>query len=220
MIRQVIAGTARDFTDAIVLMLSAIVLLSTMHFGLTVSMIIIMPLIFVITRKYSSYIRPKYVELRNKSANINTVAQENISGNRVVKAFSREEHEEMRFAECCEDYVSYNLDLAVKHNFFVRIISFLTEMLGVIMIALGGYFVVTTTDNVGVWQLTLGELAAFSSMRYMLATPLQTMSAGVNQLQRFFASADKVIEIYYDELLAKKGRYYELYTTQSVAENM
>ena len=83
-IRHVVAGTARDFTDAVVLMLSAIVLLSTMHFGLTISMLIIVPLIFIIIRKYSKYIRPKYVELRNKSANINTVAQENISGNRVV----------------------------------------------------------------------------------------------------------------------------------------
>ncbi len=197
-IRHVIAGTARDFTDAIVLMLSAIVLLSTMHFGLTVSMVIITPIIFIITRRYSAYIRPKYVELRNKSANINTVAQENISGNRVVKAFSREEFEEKRFAACCEEYVDYNLNLAIKQNVFVRVINLLTELLGVILIAVGGYFVVTTTDNVGVWQLTLGELAAFSSMRYMLATPLQTMSAGVNQLQQFFASADKVMELYYD----------------------
>lgn len=197
-IRHVIAGTARDFTDAIVLMLSAIVMLSTMHVGLTLSMIIITPIIFIITRKYSAYIRPKYVTLRNKSAEINTVAQENISGNRVVKAFSREGFEEQRFEECCEDYVDYNLNLAIKQNLFVRVISFLTEMLGVVLIAVGGYFVVTTTNNTGIWQLTLGELAAFSSMRYMLATPLQTMSNGVNQLQQFFASADKVMEIYYD----------------------
>lgn len=197
-IRHVIAGTARDFTDAVVLLLSAIVMLSTMHFGLTVSMIIITPIIFILTRKYSQYIRPKYVELRNKSADINTVAQENISGNRVVKAFSREGFEEQRFEECCEDYVDYNLKLAVKSNLFARLIAFLTELLGVILIAVGGYFVVTTADKSGVWQLTLGELAAFSSMRYMLATPLQTMSSGVNSLQQFFASADKVIELYYD----------------------
>lgn len=197
-IRHVIAGTARDFTDAIVLLLSAIVMLSTMHFGLTVSMIIITPIIFIITRKYSKYIRPKYVELRNKSADINTVAQENISGNRVVKAFSREEFEEQRFAECCENYVDYNLKLAVKSNLFTRLIAFLTELLGVILIGVGGYFVVTTADKSGIWQLTLGELAAFSSMRYMLATPLQTMSTGVSQLQQFLASADKVIELYYD----------------------
>ena len=197
-IRHVIAGTARDFTDAVVLLLSAIVMLSTMHIGLTISMLIITPLIFIIIRRYAAYIRPKYVELRNKSAVINTVAQENITGNRVVKAFSREAYEEERFAECCEDYVNYNLHLAVRSNLFTRVISFMTEMLGVILIAVGGYFVVTTADKSGIWQLTLGELAAFSSMRYMLATPLQTMSSGVNQLQQFFASADKVMELYYD----------------------
>ncbi len=200
-IRHIIAGVARDVTDAVVLFISAVVLLFTMHIGLTVAMIIISPVIIVLTFKYSKYIRPKYVDLRNRSALINTVAQENIAGNRVVKAFSREEFEEGKFNECCEEYAKENVKMAEKQQMFSRIIGFVTDMLGVILIAVGGYFVVTTTDNSGIFQLTLGELAAFSSMRYMLASPLQTVSNAANSFQQFFAVADKVMEIYYDEPL-------------------
>lgn len=200
-IRHVIAGICRDAVDAVVLLLSAIVMLSTMHIGLTVSMCIITPIIGVLTFKYSKYIRPKYVELRNKSATINTVAQENIAGNRVVKAFSREQFEEDRFHECCKDLVDYNVSIAVKQQVFARIIGFITDLLGVILITVGGYFVITTQGKTGVWQLTLGELAAFSSMRNMLANPLQSIATIVNDLQRFFASADKVMEVFYERPL-------------------
>lgn len=197
-IRHVIAGVTKEVTHAIVLFISALVLLSTMHIGLTIAMMIICPIIFILTLKYSKYIRPKYVELRNRSAKINTVAQENISGNRVVKAFSKEEFEEDRFKECCEEYAECNIKVAEKQQLFARVIGFVTDLLGVILIAVGGYYVITTKDNSGIFQLTLGELAAFSSMRYMLATPLQTVSNAANSYQQFIASADKVMEIYYD----------------------
>ncbi len=65
------------------------------------------------------------------------------------------------------------INIAVKHQIFAQTLSFITDMLGVILIVLGGYFVITSGGKEGVWQLTLGELAAFSSMRNMLANPLK-----------------------------------------------
>ena len=196
-IRHVVAWISYTFVDSVVMLLSTIVMLSTMHVGLTVSMLIITPLIAIITFKYAKYIRPFYVTLRNKSAYINTVAQENIAGNRVVKAFAREEYEKEKFKACCEDSMDCTINIAVKHQIFAQTISFITDLLGVILIALGGYFVVTSGGKHGVWQLTLGELAAFSSMRNMLANPLKSISTVINDLQRFLASADKVMEVFY-----------------------
>lgn len=90
-IRHVIAGISHNVVEAIVMLLSTIVMLSTMHIGLALSMLIITPIILIITIKYSKYIRPFYVKQRNMSAEMNTMVQENIAGNRVVKAFSREQ---------------------------------------------------------------------------------------------------------------------------------
>lgn len=200
-IRHAIAWISYVSLDAVTILLSTIVMLSTMHIGLTVSMLIITPIIAIITLTYSRKIRPYYVTLRNKSAYINTVAQENISGNRVVKAFSREAFEEEKFKECSEDYMNYNISVVIKQQIFARIIAIITDMLGVILIALGGYFVVTTGGESGIWQLTLGELTAFSSLRNSLASPLQNIATITNDLHRFYASVDKVIEIYYNKPL-------------------
>ena len=196
-IRHVVAWISYTFVDSVVMLLSAIIMLSTMHIGLTVSMLIITPLIGIMTWRYAKYIRPFYVTLRNKNAYINTVAQENIAGNRVVKAFAREEFEKEKFKACCEDSMDCTINIAVKHQIFAQTLSFITDMLGVILIVLGGYFVITSGGKEGVWQLTLGELAAFSSMRNMLANPLKSLGTVINDLQRFMASADKVMEIFY-----------------------
>ncbi len=209
-IRHAIAYISHAVLDTVTLLISTIVVLSTMHVGLTVAMLIITPIVAVTTLFYSKKIRPYYVTLRNKSAYINTVAQENISGNRVVKAFSQEAFEEEKFRKCCEDYVDYNISVVVKQQIFARIIGIITDSLGVILIALGGYYVITTGGESGIWQLTLGELTAFSSLRNSLASPLQSIAMMTNDLHRFYAAADKVIEIYYNKpLIADRHDCYD-----------
>ena len=200
-IRHVVAWISYTLVDSVVMLISTIAMLATMHIGLTVSILVLSPIIFAITLRYSKYIKPFYVTLRNKSAHINTVAQENLAGNRVVKAFAREEFEKERFAECCQDYADYNVGVAVKQQIFAQILSVLTDLMGVILIIVGGIFVVKTNTEglTGIMGLTLGELAAFSSMRYQLSEPLKSIGTVVNDLQRFIASADKVMEIYYDQ---------------------
>lgn len=210
-IRHVIAGISHNVVEAVVLLLSTIVMLSTMHIGLALSMLIITPIILFITIKYSKYIRPFYVKQRNMSAEMNTMVQENIAGNRVVKAFSREQYEEDKFYKLRKEFADFNNEIVIKQQIFARVIALITDILGVILIALGGYFVITTQGQTGIFQLTIGEVAAFSSMRFMLATPLQSIATVTNDLQRFNASADKVMEIFYDKPLISDR--YDCYDT-------
>ncbi len=54
----------------------------------------------------------------------------------------------------------------------------------------GGLFVITG-------RLTLGEYAAFSGLIWTLSNPMRTLGNIVNDYQRFTASANKIIELYY-----------------------
>ncbi len=200
-IRHVIAGISHVTLEAIVMLLSTIIMLSTMHIGLAAAMVVITPIVLISTIRYSKYIRPFYVKQRNMSAEMNTMVQENIAGNRVVKAFSREQYEEDKFYKHRKELADYNNSIVIKQQTFARIIALITDSLGVLLIALGGYFVITTQGETGIFQLTIGEIAAFSSMRNMLASPLQSIANIANDLQRFNASADKVMEIYYNKPL-------------------
>ena len=59
-------------------------------------------------RDSSKRVHPLYVDLRERLSLLNTQAQENISGNRVVKAFAREDYEIARFDEKNADYKKAN----------------------------------------------------------------------------------------------------------------
>ena len=56
----------------------------------------------------SKQVQPLYVDLRERLSQLNTSAQENISGNRVVKAFARENYEIAKFDEKNEAYKTAN----------------------------------------------------------------------------------------------------------------
>ena len=64
------------------------------------------------------------------------------------------------------------------------------QSLSVIMLIAGGLFVVFG-------RISLGQYAAFSGLIWTLSNPMRTLGNIVNDLQRFSASANKIIEIYY-----------------------
>ena len=83
--------------DAVCTFVFAVVYLVTVNWELTLLLIVITPVLLMITKVFSRHVRPRFVFMREKLSEMNTAAQENIAGNRVVKAFAREEYEKERF---------------------------------------------------------------------------------------------------------------------------
>ena len=131
-----------------------------------------------------------FVQLRQKLSSLNTVAQENIEGNRVVKAFAREEYENQKFEEKNEDYRKMNLKTAYVGAKFNPIIDLLSQSLTVTTLLVGGIFMMQG-------KITAGEILAFSSLTWALANPLRNLGMLINDVQRFFASCQMIIEIFY-----------------------
>lgn len=191
-IRHAVAWISYMFTDSVSLFIATVVYLSTVHMGLTGMMLVVMPVIAFISVTYTKRIRYLYGDLRECLSRLNTVAQENIAGNRVVKAFAREDYEIENFKKCSEDFRKANLKASYKWQMFAPIIELASNSLTVIMLLGGGYFVINGS-------MSIGDLAAFSMLTACLATPMRTFGNVLNDLQRFFTSADKVIEIFYSK---------------------
>ena len=123
-------------------------------------------------------------------SSLNTAAQENISGNRVVKAFAREDYEIQKFHEKNLDYQQSNIKATyiwLKYQPFVEILA---DSLSVILLLVGGLFLIRQ-------NLTMGQYFAISSLLWTVSNPMRNMGTYVNDFQRFMASASKVIEVYY-----------------------
>ncbi|MDY4140168.1 MAG: ABC transporter ATP-binding protein, partial [Eubacteriales bacterium] len=95
--------------DSVCVFLFTGVYLFTVNWKLTLMMIVITPVLMVITKFYSAHVRPRFIAMRDRLSDMNTAAQENIAGNRVVKAFAREEYEKEQFEQRNHAYLESNL---------------------------------------------------------------------------------------------------------------
>ena len=71
----------------------AMVYLFTVNWKMTLLLVVITPILLLISKMLRKRVRPRFVFMREKLSEMNTAAQENIAGNRVVKSFAREEYE-------------------------------------------------------------------------------------------------------------------------------
>ena len=176
--------------DAVCTFLFATVYLVTVNWKLTLLLIVITPILLVITKVLSRHIRPRFVFMRERLAEMNTAAQENIAGNRVVKAFAREEYEKDRFEKKNRAFMDSHLRINKLWLSFFPVIELLVNAIQLVTVFVGGLFIIRG-------ELTPGELAIFTGLSWAVSNPMRELGNLINDLQRFSTSAAKVMELYY-----------------------
>ncbi|KAI4453380.1 atp-binding cassette sub-family b [Holotrichia oblita] len=111
-------------------------------------------------------VKPLYINLRERLSDMNTGAEENISGNRVVKAFAREDFEIKRFGDKNTEYRAANWKAAFTWLKFFPALEVTAQGLFVIQMVAGGIFVING-------RLTLGEYSAFSGLIWTISNPMR-----------------------------------------------
>lgn len=191
-IRHNIAWVIRAIIESFALYMASAIYFFIMDWRLAVSILIVTPLILFIIVLFKKKVAPMHAALREKFADMNTKAQENISGNRVVKAFAREDYEIEKFDQCNVDYRETNVETNMVWFKYFPYVETCANILPVILMLVGGLFIINDT-------LTYGEYVAFSGLIWAVANPMRLMGNIMNEFQRFSAAADKVMEIYFAE---------------------
>lgn len=190
MVRHSIAWIIKTIVECIVLFSASLIYFFTMDWLMALCLISLTPVILFITWLFKRKAGPLYVDLREKLSRMNTAAEENISGNRVVKAFAREDYEIKQFDKYSQEYNTANKKASFMWLKFFPFLETTAQSLSVIMLICGGIFVVNG-------RISMGQYAAFAGLIWTLSNPMRTLGNIVNDLQRFSASANKIIEIYY-----------------------
>ena len=192
--RHFLSYLAYTALDSVVMFVSTLILFFSISWKLTLLLLAVTPLLMLITKLYSKKVRPLFVGMRDRLSEMNTAAQENIAGNRVVKAFAREDYEKERFHQKNAEFRDANLDINKLWLTFFPFIEILANAMSLITIFLGGLFII--------WgEITPGELTIFTSLAWALANPMRNLGNLINDMQRFAASANKIIEVYYSRPL-------------------
>jgi len=170
----------------------AMVYLFTVNWKMTMLLIVITPILLLISKMLRKRVRPRFVFMREKLSEMNTAAQENIAGNRVVKSFAREEYEKERFEQRNMAFMDSHLKINKVWLTFFPMIEMLVNAIQLVTVFVGGLFIIRG-------EITPGELAVFTGLSWAVSNPMRELGNLINDLQRFSTSAAKVIELYYSQ---------------------
>lgn len=191
-VRHMVAWVIRTIVESLSLLVATAVYFLYMDWLLALSMLAIAPFIYLIIILFKNKVAPRHKELREKLAQMNTAAQENISGNRVVKAFAREDYEIAKFNECNTEYSQINKKTAMTWLTYYPYVESFANLMPVVLLLVGGIFIINS-------RITMGEYVAFSGLIWAIANPMRQLGNIMNEFQRFSAASEKVMEIYYSE---------------------
>lgn len=187
-VRHMIAWVVRMLIECFTLFMAAAVYFLYLDVKVAACILIVAPFILIVTMAFKREVAPMHTALREKLAQMNTAAQENISGNRVVKAFAREQYEIDKFQERSLEYSKANKQTVLTWLRYFPIIEICANLLPVILLLVGGLSMIDGT-------LTSGEYVAFSCLTWAIANPMRNLGNIMNEFQRFMSASAKVMEL-------------------------
>ena len=185
--------------DSVVMFISTSIYLFFVNWQMALAMVCVTPILMIMTKFYSKKARPMFMDMRDRLSEMNARAQENIAGNRVVKAFAREAYEEERFDERSVAFRDANLDINKRWLKFFPFIEILANTMTLITVFLGAWFMIQGT-------LTAGQLTIFTSLSWALSVPMRNLGNLLNDWQRFSTCASKFMQIDLGQPLITDGK--------------
>ena len=188
-IRHFVAYVIYTVYENVLYFVLSIVMIFQTNMPLAFCMVLVLPLSALTVLKQQSRVKPAFKRCRDAFSSLNAFVQENISGNRVVKAFAKEDYEMEKFAAENDKYREAELGASEIWKKYVPVFEFLSYLLMIILMLVGGVMVIKG-------QMTMGGLVAVNGYLWMLTTPLRMAGWWVNDIQRFTTSVEKIYDTY------------------------
>lgn len=180
---RMMVRTLMQFVGGIVMVLS---INATFGYILLFTLPIQIVVIILVLRKGA----PLFSVVQGKLDRVNSVVQENVSGARVVKAYTREDYEYDRFCKANDDLVSTNLRVQKLMALLVPILSILMNASVIAVIYIGGEPVRNAAADAQVGSI-------MAAITYITQILMSMMMIGMmfQQVTRAAASAARIREV-------------------------
>ncbi len=188
-------GTGFVIMLVIINILTAIGIISTMlhlHYQFAIVILSVFPILGVIAYLYSVKIKPLYDTVQRLSGDLHTVAQENISGIRVVKAFVRQTQEQKKFSNKNNSLYQTNIKIAYISSVIHPSLDFLGGAASLLALGVGGFYVIQG-------NMTLGTVVAFTIFTEFLIWPIRQVGWLAEMFQRAIAGAKRIYRVLDEE---------------------
>ncbi len=150
--------------------------------------IAIAPVLVAVAYRYSHVSHPLLRDVQQKMADVATVAEENIVGVHVVKAFAQEDAEQAKFSRSSEEVFGLSVRANRQRAFYIPVLSFLPLLAQAAILLAGGRMVVHGS-------LSLGDFVVFNLFLALLVMPLRQLGMWIGQAQRATAAGERIFQV-------------------------
>ncbi len=187
-IKRHLSSTTKTIAYLSLRFLGSFIFLLYINYKLTLLLMIPVPIIILITIKYKKRTKPMYKDIRNKLSLLNNHIQDNIEGNKVVKAFACEENEINEMEKKNKEYTNTKIKTNNTSKYYLSYINFFTNSINIIFILAGGYFLINDS-------LTLGNLVVFQSLLGYLTSPFLNIENIIDRILNFTVSKERILHL-------------------------
>ena len=177
-----------QLVGAILLLTVTLVILFTTNSQLALATIWILPVALVLFIFFGTVSQPLFGKAQQKLSTLNTILQENLAGIKVVKAFTREKSEEVKFRVAADDLMKQQIGIARLFTFLMPLVFLIANLGQSSMLYVGGRQII-------LGSLTLGEWQEFSMYLMYIFFPVAQLGFIITQFGQAAASATRIFEI-------------------------
>jgi len=157
----------------------------SMNPKLTWVAVIFVPVVVTYSTFFHSKIRDRFTQCDENEGVLSTIAQENLTGIRVVRAFGREKFEKDRFEKQNNIYTDEWMKLCTVLSLFWGTGDLVSGLQIMLIVVLGSYFCVHG-------DMTAGEFIAFVSYNTMLIWPVRSLGRTISEMSKASVSVERL----------------------------
>ena len=162
--------------------------LLTLDFRLALATFVVLPVMILVTRYFSTRARVAFRGVRATVGNVYANLQENISGARLAQTFVRERENASRFEDTSRRYMQANIEAGRVIAAFLPAVDTISAVALAIVLGFGGYLLVND-------MVTVGVLVAFIGFMTRFFQPITQLTRLYNMLQSAMAAGERIFEL-------------------------
>ncbi len=187
-INQAVSQNVTSLLASVLSLVGILIAMFILNFWLALASVLVVPIMFAFTEFVARYTRRGFRELQKHLGEMNGVMEEAISGQKVVKAFRRNESVIDTFRRSNQEVFR----TSVYANSYALLLMPLTNVLGnffvIVLAGLGGWLALQGLASVGI-------IATFITYGQNFIQPLRQLANMYNSIQAALAGAERVFEI-------------------------
>lgn len=174
--------------QSILLLVSALIILTLTNASLMLSILPILPIVLILFGSFGTFAQPLFLEVQARLSRLNTILQENLAGIKVIKAFVREPEQKTRFDVSAESLMQQQVKIARFFSFLFPLVFMMVNIGQAAVTYFGGVQIINGTMTMGEWQ-------KFSMYLFFVFFPLGQLGFIITQMSQAGASANRIFEI-------------------------